>query len=53
MNFQPNEQVVGVDLSGVTARTLKNILTGEELAWQSALNITLPAYGFGLWAMLQ
>jgi glycosidase len=53
LNFQPEEQVVSVDLSAVPAHTLKNIMTAEEQAWQRTFSVTLPAYGYGLWAMSQ
>lgn len=52
MNFQPDEQNVIVDLDGVSARKLKDIRSGSEHPHQERFEVSLPGYGFGLWALM-
>jgi hypothetical protein len=51
MNFQPDEQHLAVDLSGLSAHKLINIQSGDEQPRYDRFELTLPAYGFGLWAL--
>ena len=52
LNFQPEEQHLTVDLSSVTARRLRDISGESEQTRQDTFEVTLPAYGFGLWALM-
>ncbi len=51
MNFQPEPQSLSVDLTGLPENTLTNILTGEERPRRDRFEVSLPAYGFSLWAL--
>jgi glycosidase len=52
MNFQADQQNLIVDLSGVPERRLKDIPTGGEHPRLDRFELTLPGYGFGLWALM-
>lgn len=51
MNFQPDEQHVTIDLSSIPVQSLTNAVTNEALAVYNLFEVTLPAYGFGLWTL--
>lgn len=46
LNFQPSPQTVEVDLSGIAAKRLVDVRTGESLQRRPFVKAELPAYGY-------
>jgi hypothetical protein len=51
-NFQPEEQQVVVNLSGVATAGLVDLHSGAALERQTSLEVALPAFGFSLYQVL-
>jgi glycosidase len=51
INFGSQESSAVVDLRLASAGEMRNILTGEVRPWRTTFEVTLPAYGFSLWAL--
>ena len=49
LNFQPGDQTVEIDLSGVATAGLVELKTGNEIAREIRLTADLPAYGYRLY----
>ncbi len=52
LNFQPEQQQVLVNLSGVATSGLVDLHTGAVVERQTWLEVTLPAFGFQLYQVL-
>lgn len=51
LNYQSDQQMVDVDLSGVRATTLRDVRSGEKMPVASRLRIPVPRYGYRFFAV--
>jgi len=51
LNFQPVDQTVEIDFSGVDFESSTDLLSGARAARQAPMRVPLPAFGYGFFAL--
>ena len=46
LNYQPDQQIIKVDISGFDAKCLVDLQTGESIPRESFITVNLPGYGY-------
>ena len=52
LNFQPGARELSVDLRGTAITRLEDIWTHQVYEVGDSLSLTLPSYGYGIYAIL-